>query len=42
MNQLYINNEKKYMYLGNKKIQVIIYEKINDDGKEFMDYQTYY
>ena len=42
MNQLYINNEKNICIWVIKKIQVIIYEKINDDGKEFMDYQTYY
>ena len=29
----YLNNKKTSVYLGNKKIQVIIYEKINDDGK---------
>ena len=29
----YLNNKKTSVYLGNKKIQDIIYEKINDDGK---------
>ena len=29
----YLNNKKTSVHLGNKKIQVIIYEKINDDGK---------